>query len=116
MKAISFMIMVSIMVMVSEVRGDDLSPSQCQDERKLGEDACKPAIYGLPPSAACCERVRVTHIECVCPYVIPKWAALVPVNRVIEVLKICGRMVPRHFKSGFSMTINGKRYGMDTFV
>ncbi|KAJ0106613.1 hypothetical protein Patl1_17699 [Pistacia atlantica] len=51
-------------------------------------------------SSACCKRVRVSHLECVCPVVTAKLAALIDINRVIKLLKGCGRRVPRHFKCG----------------
>ncbi|KAL6320957.1 hypothetical protein AAG906_010766 [Vitis piasezkii] len=52
----------------------DTSPSQCKEERNLLVNACRPVIYGRSPSADCCQRVRVSHVECVCPYVTPKTA------------------------------------------
>ncbi|KAL5748368.1 hypothetical protein ACOSP7_025404 [Xanthoceras sorbifolium] len=58
----------------------------------------KTIVFG--PSAACCGRVRVSHFECVCPLVTPKLASLINVNHAINLLKRCGRTVPRHFKCG----------------
>ncbi|KAH9776924.1 AAI domain-containing protein [Citrus sinensis] len=69
---------------------------RCSKERRLGVNACKPIIYGQPPSPACCQRVRVSHVECVCPAITPKLAAL----SVIRLIEGCGRRVPRHFKCG----------------
>ncbi|KAK9198275.1 hypothetical protein WN944_013459 [Citrus x changshan-huyou] len=80
--------------------GKELSPSQCSKERRPGVNACKPIIYGQPPSPACCQRVRVSHVECVCPAITPKLAALINVNSVIRLIEGCGRRVPRHFKCG----------------
>ncbi|ESR37408.1 hypothetical protein CICLE_v10030379mg, partial [Citrus x clementina] len=77
-----------------------LSPSQCSEERRLGVNACKPIVYGQPPSPACCQRIRVSHIECVCPAITPKLAAFINVNRVIRLIEGCGRRVSRHFKCG----------------
>ncbi|KAJ6704029.1 hypothetical protein OIU85_029908 [Salix viminalis] len=77
-----------------------LSAAQCKVERRVGLNACKPVIYGKNPSPACCERVRVSHVECVCPVVTPKLAALVDLNRAIRLIEGCGRRVPRHYKCG----------------
>ncbi|KAI9174937.1 hypothetical protein LWI28_024968 [Acer negundo] len=82
------------------VSGAVLSPSQCMEERRLGVNACKTVVFGQAPSAACCERVRVSHFECVCPVVTSKLTSLISVNSVINLLKRCGRRVPRHFKCG----------------
>lgn len=77
------------------------SASQCMEEISVGVNACKSAFMnGKKPSAACCQRVRVSHVECICPAVTPKVAALVDVNRAIRLVKGCGRKVPRHFKCG----------------
>ncbi|KAL3497629.1 hypothetical protein ACH5RR_040361 [Cinchona calisaya] len=76
------------------------SEAQCKLEKKLGVNACKEVLYGKPPSSDCCERIRVTDIECVCPVITPKLAALVDVNRAIRLIEGCGRIVPRHFKCG----------------
>ncbi|CAB4301567.1 unnamed protein product [Prunus armeniaca] len=63
--------------------------------------ACKNAvIIGGSPSAYCCQRVRVRHFECVCPYVTPKVATLIPIGRTIKQIEGCGRSVPRNFKCG----------------
>ncbi|XVF10936.1 hypothetical protein REPUB_Repub07fG0226300 [Reevesia pubescens] len=43
------------------------SAAQCKQERSLAVNACKPMIYGKLPSPECCQRIRVTHLECVCP-------------------------------------------------
>ncbi|KAJ0106094.1 hypothetical protein Patl1_18346 [Pistacia atlantica] len=59
-----------------------------------------PIVFGQPASPACCKRVRVSHFECVCLVVTVKLAALIDINRVIKLLKGCGRRVPRHFKCG----------------
>ncbi|KAL9433939.1 hypothetical protein AB3S75_024575 [Citrus x aurantiifolia] len=77
-----------------------LSAAQCKEERRIGLNECKPVLYGKLPSPSCCERVRVSHIECVCPVITPKLAALIDVNRAIRLIEGCGRRVPRHFKCG----------------
>ncbi|WJZ82569.1 hypothetical protein VitviT2T_002317 [Vitis vinifera] len=55
---------------------------------------------GKSPTPACCQSVRVTHLECVCPVITPKLAALVDVNRMIKLVDGCGRRLPRHDKCG----------------
>ncbi|KAK1374888.1 AAI domain-containing protein [Heracleum sosnowskyi] len=77
-----------------------MSAEQCKEERRIGVNACKPVIYGKNPSAECCLRVRVSHVECVCPVVTPKLAALINPNRAVRLIQGCGRRVPRHFKCG----------------
>lgn len=78
----------------------EMSAAQCKEERRIGINACKPVIYGKNPSAECCLRVRVSHVECVCPVVTPKLAALINLNRAIRLIQGCGRRVPTHFKCG----------------
>ncbi|XP_021905659.1 uncharacterized protein LOC110820485 [Carica papaya] len=80
--------------------GGRLSPSQCDNEKRLLVSRCRPIILGNKPSAACCARIRLTHFECVCPVVTPKLAALIGVQRVLNILRGCGRTVPRHFVCG----------------
>ncbi|XP_010912869.1 uncharacterized protein [Elaeis guineensis] len=77
-----------------------MSPAACKAERRVGINACKAVLYGQLPSPQCCERVRVSHVECVCPLVTPKLAALVDVDRAIRLIEGCGRRVPHHFKCG----------------
>ncbi|CAL5355834.1 unnamed protein product [Camellia sinensis] len=77
-----------------------LSAAECKEERRVGINACKPVVYGKLPTPECCERVRVSHIECVCPVITPKLAALIDVNRAVRLVEGCGRRVPRHFKCG----------------
>ncbi|KAL6977597.1 hypothetical protein U1Q18_026389 [Sarracenia purpurea var. burkii] len=76
------------------------SPSECKEERRLLKNECMPVIFGQEPSGACCQRVRVTQVECVCPYVTPKLAALIGVERTIKKIESCGRTVPHNFKCG----------------
>uniref|UniRef100_A0A1D1YUH2 Protein kinase byr2 n=1 Tax=Anthurium amnicola TaxID=1678845 RepID=A0A1D1YUH2_9ARAE len=73
---------------------------ECGVEKALLINACKPVVFGRPPSAQCCVRVRRTPAQCVCPIVTPKLAALVDVNRLVRIVQGCGRPVPRHFKCG----------------
>ncbi|XP_050386776.1 uncharacterized protein LOC126803071 [Argentina anserina] len=78
----------------------DTTPSECKREKDLLVGACKRVVVGLEPSAACCQRVLVTHAECVCPYLSPKVANLINVNRSIRQIQRCGRTVPHNFKCG----------------
>ncbi|XAR70555.1 hypothetical protein NMG60_11027448 [Bertholletia excelsa] len=103
MKGTSWAVVVLVAVIVIggyEVHGEALSAAQCKEERRLGLNACKPVMYGKLPTPACCERVRVSHVECVCPVITPSLAALVDVNRAIRLIEGCGRKVPRHYKCG----------------
>ena len=77
-----------------------MSAAECKEERRLGIKVCTPVVYGNDPTPACCERVRVTHVECVCPMITPKLAPLIDVDRLVRLIKGCGRKVPRHFKCG----------------
>ncbi|PON71089.1 Bifunctional inhibitor/plant lipid transfer protein/seed storage helical domain containing protein [Parasponia andersonii] len=95
------MVMVVAMVAVAPpMVKADLSPSECKQERNQLVNECRPVIFGRNPSANCCQRVRVTHVECVCPYVTPKLANLVNVERSIRQIQGCGRTVPHNFKCG----------------
>ncbi|KAL6126885.1 hypothetical protein ACLB2K_074930 [Fragaria x ananassa] len=85
---------------VPMAEGADTTPSECKREKNLLVGACKPVIAGFNPSAACCQRVKVTHAECVCPYVSPKVANLINVDRTIRLIQGCGRPVPHNFKCG----------------
>ncbi|CAA6660152.1 unnamed protein product [Spirodela intermedia] len=77
-----------------------LSASECRRERVLGLNACKSLLFWRSPSPECCLRIRVSHPECVCPVITPKLAALVDVNRLIKIVRGCGRPVPSHYKCG----------------
>ncbi|KAK6275801.1 PREDICTED: uncharacterized protein LOC18605249 [Theobroma cacao] len=95
-------LVVVVVACVSEVpmgRGD-MSPSQCKEEQRLLVNACRAVIFGRSPSPSCCERVRVTHVECVCPVITPQLAALIGVERTIKQIEGCGRTVPHNFKCG----------------
>ncbi|CBI38538.3 hypothetical protein VitviT2T_024226 [Vitis vinifera] len=81
----------------------DMSPTECKEERKLAGNACRPMLYGQNPSANCCQRIRVTHVECICPYVSPKVASIVRaygLNKLIKKIEGCGRAIPHNFKCG----------------
>ncbi|KAJ4712617.1 Bifunctional inhibitor/plant lipid transfer protein/seed storage helical domain [Melia azedarach] len=83
----------------------ELSAAECKEERKIGLDECKPVLYGKLPTPACCQRVRASHVECVCPDVTPWVVALIDVNRAIRLIEGCGRRVPRHFKCGCKFSL-----------
>ncbi|EXC26772.1 hypothetical protein L484_023388 [Morus notabilis] len=83
-----------------EVARANLSAAECHEERRVGVNACKAVLHGKLPSQECCERLRVTQIECVCPVITPKLAALIDINRAIRLIEGCGRRVPRHYKCG----------------
>lgn len=74
--------------------------AECKVERRLAVNSCKSVLYGRLPSTSCCQRARVSHVECICPVITPKLAALIDVNRVIKLIEGCGRVVPRKFKCG----------------
>uniref|UniRef100_F6H7Y3 Bifunctional inhibitor/plant lipid transfer protein/seed storage helical domain-containing protein n=1 Tax=Vitis vinifera TaxID=29760 RepID=F6H7Y3_VITVI len=95
-------LMMVVVLGVWEVRmaSAAVSAAKCKEERRLGINACKAVVYGKSPTPACCHRMRVTHLGCVCSVITPKLAALVDVNRMIELVKGCGRKLPRHYKCG----------------
>ncbi|KAL6272892.1 hypothetical protein ACE6H2_023584 [Prunus campanulata] len=99
-----FLVVVGVLVQMVPMAEGDTTPSQCKQEKDLLVSACKSAvinnIIGRSPSAYCCQLVRVTHVECVCPYVTPKLANLIPLRRTIKQIEGCGRSVPRNFKCG----------------
>lgn len=82
-----------------------LTPAQCKEQRRVLVNACKPVLYRRPPSAFCCERLRVTDVSCVCPVITPKLAPLIDVNYAISVIQGCGRRVPPHFKCGSKLSL-----------
>ncbi|XP_010053545.1 uncharacterized protein LOC104441967 [Eucalyptus grandis] len=92
------------LVALSEVRAVHgaarLSPTQCKEERRLAVNTCKPIVFGQPPSPGCCERVRLSHYQCVCPVFTPRVANLINVNKAIKLFQSCGRRIPHHFKCG----------------
>lgn len=96
------MLLVLALLNIFEVKmaSAKLSEAACKEERRIGINACKPVLYGKLPSPMCCERVRVTHIECVCSVITPKLAALIDISRAIRLVEGCGRRVPRKFKCG----------------
>ncbi|XWS38663.1 hypothetical protein CRYUN_Cryun19dG0150400 [Craigia yunnanensis] len=104
-KPLAFVLLVLVIAIVGgmgevKMAGAELSAAQCKEERSLGINACKPVVYGKLPTPECCQRVRVTHLECVCPVITPHLAALIDLNRAIRLIEGCGRRVPRHYKCG----------------
>ncbi|XVF13494.1 hypothetical protein REPUB_Repub08aG0212700 [Reevesia pubescens] len=100
-KSLVFLVLVVVAAMLEvEMAGAALSDAQCKEERNLAINACKPVVYGKLPTPECCQRVRVTHLECVCPVITPQLAALIDLNRAIRLIEGCGRKVPRHYKCG----------------
>lgn len=85
-----------LLVMVSATP----SVTECKNERKLAINGCKSVLYGRLPSTYCCQRIRVTHIKCICPVITPNLAALIDVNHFVKLVEGCGRRVPHHFKCG----------------
>ena len=100
-------LMMVVVLGVWEVRmaSAAVSAAKCKEERRLGINACKAVVYGKSPTPACCHRMRVTHLGCVCSVITPKLAALVDVNRMIELVKGCGRKLPRHYKCGSMLSL-----------
>ncbi|KAM7507252.1 hypothetical protein LguiA_017705 [Lonicera macranthoides] len=74
---------------------------QCKEERRLGINACKAVLSGQSPSAACCQRARVTNFGCVCPVTTLRLFSLVGgVGRVKQLVEGCGRRVPSRLQCG----------------
>ncbi|XP_015867708.1 uncharacterized protein LOC107405204 isoform X2 [Ziziphus jujuba] len=96
----ALVVLVMVGMWAVEKAGGAPSAAECKEERRLGVNACKPVVYGKQPTAECCQRVRVSHVECVCPVITRKLAALIDLNRAIRLIQGCGRTVPRHFKCG----------------
>ncbi|KAF8380640.1 hypothetical protein HHK36_028130 [Tetracentron sinense] len=95
-----FLVVVTAVGMWDARMARALTAAQCKQERNILVSACTPVLKMKPASPFCCERLRVTHIDCVCPIITPQLAALINVNYAIKVIQGCGRPVPRHFKCG----------------
>ncbi|KAL3499746.1 hypothetical protein ACH5RR_038839 [Cinchona calisaya] len=80
--------------------GRAVSDADCRKERRIGMKACKLVTYGYFPSPECCEIIRNTHPECVCPYITPEVAAQINVERAIKLADSCGKKISRPFKCG----------------
>ncbi|KAE8702717.1 hypothetical protein F3Y22_tig00110482pilonHSYRG00722 [Hibiscus syriacus] len=97
------LILIASVLCISMLNGGGVtaqSAAECKEERRILVNACKGLITRKPPTPYCCERLRVTHVNCVCPVITPQLAALIDVNYAIKVIQGCGRQVPRHFKCG----------------
>ncbi|KAJ0482949.1 putative bifunctional inhibitor/plant lipid transfer protein/seed storage helical [Helianthus annuus] len=64
------------------------SAGQCKKERRLVVNLCKSLLYGQLSSPSCCQRIRASHIECICSVLTPKLADLVNENRFIDLLRV----------------------------
>ncbi|XP_024961436.1 uncharacterized protein LOC112501904 [Cynara cardunculus var. scolymus] len=93
-------IILFMMMFLAMASAAEPTAAECKKERKLAVNACKSVLYGRNPSALCCQRARVSHVECICPAITPALAALIDVNRFVKLIRGCGRRVPRHFKCG----------------
>ncbi|KAM0069748.1 putative bifunctional inhibitor/plant lipid transfer protein/seed storage helical [Helianthus debilis subsp. tardiflorus] len=94
------LVIVLMLMMMLAMASTAPSASQCKKERRLAVNACKSVLYGRHPSPSCCQRIRVSHIKCICSVLTPKLAAIIDVNRCIKLIEGCGRRLPRHFKCG----------------
>lgn len=101
-----FVIAVFVFMITSADIAGAQSAAQCKEERRILVNACKSVITRRPPSAYCCQRLRVTNVNCVCPVITPQLAALIDVNYAIRVIQSCGRQVPRHFKCGSKLPLS----------
>ncbi|XP_047338848.1 uncharacterized protein LOC124942392 [Impatiens glandulifera] len=95
--AICIVLMIIVSIPVSAQRP---TPSQCSYERQQGIKLCKDAVFGKPPSAACCQLARTGHYECACPAIDTMLAALINVKMLSKGLRDCGRAVPHRFQCG----------------
>ncbi|KAK9059174.1 hypothetical protein SSX86_021793 [Deinandra increscens subsp. villosa] len=101
--ATNIMVVMVVMLSVTWLIPARAGPSaaQCKEERALGVNACRSLTEGKGLTPQCCQRVRVSHAECICPDVTPGMLALIgDVNRAVRLVERCGRRVPHHFKCG----------------
>ncbi|XAR70557.1 hypothetical protein NMG60_11027450 [Bertholletia excelsa] len=77
-----------------------VTPAECKQERDKGVADCKAFFFGSSPSAACCQFIRVGHLECACPAIDAKLASIITVQKVTKLFTTCGRSVPHKFKCG----------------
>ncbi|XP_062092264.1 uncharacterized protein LOC133798092 [Humulus lupulus] len=77
-----------------------VTADQCKEERRQLVNECRPVIFGQDPSNNCCQRVRVVHVECICPYLTPKFAKLINLERTAKQIRSCGRNIPHNFRCG----------------
>ncbi|CAI9774962.1 unnamed protein product [Fraxinus pennsylvanica] len=74
--------------------------SRCKEEKSGLIRNCRSAIYSRNPAATCRQMTRNVHFERVCPYVTPKVATIIEVQRALKLFQDCGRQVPHNFKCG----------------
>ncbi|KAK2983057.1 hypothetical protein RJ640_006444 [Escallonia rubra] len=101
MRGRSRTVMVVLLVLMTLLGMKMGSAADCEEEKRLGIQACKPVIFGQQPSPACCERARVSTPECICPAISPKVAFLIGgAKRLVRLVEGCGRRVPPGYKCG----------------
>lgn len=103
----------SMMKMASAAK---MSAKKCKEERRVGVNACKEIVYGQNPTSECCKWMKVAHLDCVCPVITPKLAALVDVNRMVKLVKDCGRKLPRHYKCGSMFSLSLSNLWISTLI
>ncbi|PON92471.1 Bifunctional inhibitor/plant lipid transfer protein/seed storage helical domain containing protein [Trema orientale] len=100
-RTILVVVVAVIVVVAPPVAKADTSPEQCREERNKLVNDCRPVVLqGQNPSADCCQQVRVIHVECICPFVTPKFANLINAARTVKQIRGCGRNLPHNFKCG----------------
>ncbi|KAI3828927.1 hypothetical protein L1987_03038 [Smallanthus sonchifolius] len=86
MKSCEYLAIILIAMMLLARVSAAPTAAECKEERKLAINACKDVLFGrLPP--ACCQRTQVSHVECICPVITPKLAALIDVNRATKLIE-----------------------------
>ncbi|EHA8591976.1 putative Protease inhibitor/seed storage/lipid transfer family protein [Cocos nucifera] len=58
----------------------------------------------VPPSAQCCSVIQHADIPCVCKYITPKVEKLISMEKVVYILKQCGRPLKHGSKCGSRIT------------
>lgn len=94
------LVMVLMFMILLVMAGAVPNARKCKKERTLLLNSCKSVMYGRLASSSCCQRIRVSNVNCICPVLTPKVVALVNVNRLVKLIEGCGRKVPRHFRCG----------------
>ncbi|MFS7927876.1 putative bifunctional inhibitor/plant lipid transfer protein/seed storage helical [Helianthus anomalus] len=89
-----------MLIMLLAMASAGPSARQCKTERGLALGACKSVMYGRQPSSSCCKRIRVSHVECICPVLTPSVVALIDINSFVKLIGGCGRRFPHNFKCG----------------
>uniref|UniRef100_A0A803R520 Bifunctional inhibitor/plant lipid transfer protein/seed storage helical domain-containing protein n=1 Tax=Cannabis sativa TaxID=3483 RepID=A0A803R520_CANSA len=97
--SVVLVVMVALLVVTAPMV-KAVTTNQCKNERTQLVNECRPVIFGQDPSNNCCQRVRVIHVECICPYLTPKFANLINLARTAKQIRSCGRNIPHNFKCG----------------